>query len=178
IHETLQALLNEARREQRSLQVDDLHDLELLLRPEAEHLQCALRWQVAPPTGHDLPAVAVRQVVLNLTLNALAAAGKRGQVQAWSESSDTHWQVCVANTGPALDQVRLDALTHGTERSADGRLGLGLWITARILHTLGGRLNLRAPLPPELPTVLVASFPLQQLSRLSSVQDDTPTRLA
>jgi len=32
VHETVQALLNEARSEQRPLRADDLHDLELLLR--------------------------------------------------------------------------------------------------------------------------------------------------
>lgn len=175
IHETVQALLNEARREQRNLQAEDLHDLELLLRPEAEHLQCRLLWRVTPPAEQELPAVAVRQVLLNLTLNALAAAGKRGEVDVWSESTATDWRVCVANTGPALDLARLDALTQGSERSADGRLGLGLWITARVLHTLGGRLDLRVPRPPEPPTVLMATFPLQPCSRLAtSVQHETP----
>lgn len=170
IHETVQALLNEARREQRGLQTEDLHDLELLLRPEAEHLHCALRWDVTLPSGPALPAVAVRQVLLNLTLNAMAAAGNRGEVEAWSEFTNTDWLVLVGNTGPVLDHERLDALTRGTERSTDGRLGLGLWITARILHTLGGQLSLRAPQPTGLPTVLVASFPLQPIGDLSTLK--------
>lgn len=174
IHETVQALLNEARREQRIMQAEDLHDVELLVRPEAEHLQCLLRWKVTPPPLLELPAVSVRQVLLNLTLNALAAAGELGEVDVWSESSATDWRVCVANTGPALDQTRLDALTQGSERSADGRLGLGLWITARVLHTLGGRLELRKPFPPEPPTVLVATFPLQPSRRLDPEPRETP----
>ena len=48
-------------------------------------------------------------------------------------------------------------LTHGTERSPQGRLGLGLWITAHILHTSGGRLWL-APSDASLATVRVAEF--------------------
>ncbi|MDR7152856.1 signal transduction histidine kinase [Hydrogenophaga palleronii] len=173
IHETVQALLNEARREQRSLQAADLHDLELLLRPEAEHLRCSFQWRVAPPSHGDLPAVAVRQVVLNLTLNALAAAGARGEVLVWTETTSASWQVCVGNTGPVLSHEKLDALTQGTERTPDGRLGLGLWITARILHTLGGRLELRMARPSEPTTVLCADFPLQQFHLLSTERDDT-----
>lgn len=172
IHETVQALLNEARREQRSLQAADLHDLELLLRPEAEHLRCAFHWRAAPPAHGDLPAVAVRQVMLNLTLNALAAAGTRGEVLVWTETTETSWQVCVGNTGPVLSREKLNALTQGTERSTDGRLGLGLWITARILHTLGGRLDLRSARPSEPQTVLCADFPLKRSQSLGKVADD------
>jgi signal transduction histidine kinase len=159
IHETVQALLNEARSEQRALRADDLHDLELLLRPEAEQLGCAFEWQVALPGRPGLPAVAVRQVILNLVLNAAAAAGKRGRVHVWSAEGERHWYVHVGNTGPVLDETRLAELTAGMRRTADGRLGLGLWITARILHTLGGELTLMRERPTELDTVLIVSFP-------------------
>jgi phosphoglycerate-specific signal transduction histidine kinase len=63
----------------------------------------------------------------------------------------------VGNSGDRLDEARLAALTQGGERSTEGRLGLGLWITARILHTLGGRLRL-ASADRGLATVLVAEF--------------------
>lgn len=171
IHETVQALLNEARREQRSLQAADLHDLELLLRPEAEHLRCSFRWQVALPEQGELPAVAVRQVMLNLTLNAMAAAGPSGEVLVWTEITPMSWRVCVGNSGPVLSSEKLSALTLGTERSPDGRLGLGLWITARILHTLGGRLDLRSPRPSEPSTVLCAEFPIHHSKPFDAVTD-------
>jgi signal transduction histidine kinase len=156
VHGTVQALLNEARSERHPLTGADLHDLELLLRPEAEHLRCRLDWDARLP-GAQLPAVPVRQVLLNLTLNAIAAAGARGRVRVWTVESAGAWQVWVGNTGPALDEARLAALTQGTERAADGRLGLGLWITARILHTVGGRLR-PARADDGFGTVLVAEF--------------------
>jgi signal transduction histidine kinase len=157
VHDTVQALLNEARSERHPLGATDLRDLELLLRPEAEHGGCALAWDVEPPAGRLLPAVPVRQVLLNLTLNAIGAAGRGGRVRAWSRVVDGGWEAWVGNTGAVLDEDRLAALTQGTERSPEGRLGLGLWITARILHTVGGRLRLAAP-EPGFGTVLVAAF--------------------
>lgn len=156
VHETVQALLNEARSESHPLTVADLRDLELLLRPEAEHVRCRLHWRVALPQA-DLAAVPVRQVMLNLTLNAIAAAGEHGEVTAWTRETPDTWQVWVGNSGTPLDADKLAALTRGTERSAQGRLGLGLWITARILHTSGGRLWL-APSDASQATVLVAEF--------------------
>lgn len=167
IHETVQALLKEARSEQRPLQADDLHDLELLLRPEADHLTCRLQWAIVPPTHGHLPAVAVRQVLLNLTLNAMAAAGRQGRVEVWSAETDGYWNVMVGNTGAALDAERVAELTAEAHRSRDGRLGLGLWITARILHTLGGELLLE-PTGAGLDTVLAARFPIPPASQTSN----------
>jgi two-component system NtrC family sensor kinase len=156
VHDTVQALLNEARSERHALTASDLHDLELLLRPEAEHMRCRLDWDARVP-GLELPAVPVRQVLLNLTLNAIAAAGHRGRVKVWTTEEAGAWQAWVGNSGPKLDAARLAALTQGSERAGDGRLGLGLWITARILHTLGGHLRL-APPDDVLGTLLVAEF--------------------
>lgn len=172
VHETVQALLNEARSERHPLTSSDLRDLEVLLRPEAEHVRCRLAWQPAMPQA-DLPAVPVRQVLLNLTLNAIAAAGEGGEVRVWTQDAADTWVVSVGNSGAALDPVKLAALTQGSERSAEGRLGLGLWITARILHTAGGRLRL-APPEAALSTVLVAEFALPPATTASAPLPETP----
>jgi signal transduction histidine kinase len=168
VHGTVQALLNEARSERHPLAESDLHDLELLLRPEAEHLRCRLDWAVRMPSA-GLPAVPVRQVLLNLVLNAIAAAGPRGHVKVWTAEDTGSWQVWVGNTGPVLDASKLAALAQGTERAGDGRLGLGLWITARILHTLGGRLRL-GPSNDTFGTILVAEFE-------TAASDESATRV-
>jgi signal transduction histidine kinase len=170
VHATVQALLNEARSESHPLTEADLRDLELLLRPEAEHARCTLHWSAAMPDGQHLPAVPVRQVLLNLTLNAVGAAGQHGQVRVWSQQVPGGWQVWVGNSGAALDEAKLAALTQGSERSAEGRLGLGLWVTARILHTLGGRLRL-APAIDAMATVLVAEFPGSPMPVLPPVSE-------
>lgn len=156
IHDTVQALLNEARSETHALTDADLNDLDVLLRPEAEHAHCRLDWDVTAPVQAVLPAVPVRQVILNLTLNAIAAAGSRGRVRVWTRDMPDAWQVLVANSGSVLSEAQLAELVHGRERSSQGRLGLGVWITARILHTLGG--SLRLDMHPDFATTLVAEF--------------------
>lgn len=161
IHGTVNALLNEARHELHTLREDDLHDLHVLLHPEAEHLQCALDWWPALPPDAHLPSVPVRQVLLNLTLNAIAAAGVAGRVRVTAGAAAGRWEVRVANTGATLDAGELERLLQGHPRSDDGRTGFGLWITARILHTLGGTLGLAPPADGRaFSTELVATFPL------------------
>lgn len=172
IHDTVQALLNEARSETHVLTASDLHDLEVLLRPEAEHARCRLDWAVAVPAHLALPAVPVRQVVLNLALNAIAAAGAQGRVRVWTRDVPQGWQVLVGNSGNALNAAQLSELVHGRERSAEGRLGLGLWITARILHTLGGGLRLETD--PTFATTLVAQF-VPAAEAMSPTQTDEKT---
>jgi signal transduction histidine kinase len=166
IHSTVNALLNEARRELHELRDDDLHDLYLLLHPEARASGCALDWRVQLPAGSPLPSVPVRQVLLNLTLNAIAAAGAGGRVQVFAEQSDEAWRLRVANTGTTLAAPHFAELIEAQPRSDDGRTGLGLWITVRILHTVGGRLDLATTPANDFATELIATFPLHRPAAL------------
>ncbi|MFN3630338.1 MAG: sensor histidine kinase, partial [Casimicrobiaceae bacterium] len=177
IHESVQALLNEARREQRLLAPEDVHDLELLLKPEADHLRCRLDWCVEAPAGCNLPAVAVRQIVLNLALNALHAAGVNGAVRIWSERHGSEWHIGVANTGLRLDENRLAKQCQGPESHDGGRRGLGLWITSRLLRTLGGRLELRQPVPPW-QTELLAILPAPPAAQPTELDRQHPEHSA
>lgn len=146
VHSTVGALLNEARREVHDLQADDLQDLFLLVQPQADQLGCSLEWSIEAPRGMRLPAVSVRQVILNLTLNAIAAAGYGGSVRLVSAQGADGWAVRVSNTGSALSQLQLDELlVNAGATSSSGRTGLGLWITGRLIHQAGGSLRVEAP---------------------------------
>jgi signal transduction histidine kinase len=161
IHSTVSALLNEARLELHELRDDDLHDVYLLLQPEAQGVGCAISWRVRRPDSGQLPSVAVRQTLLNLCLNAIAAAGDGGRVRVSSSESANAWQVRVANTGAALSAAQFDAMLLGQPQRDGGRAGLGLWVTSRILQTLGGTIELAAQAERDgFATVLVAAFPL------------------
>lgn len=164
IHSTVNALLNEARRELHELRDDDLHDLYLLLHPEAVNADCDLDWQVKLPSAGTLPSVAVRQVILNLTLNAISAAGSGGRVRVYSDTEPGLWRLTVANTGASLEPGVFAQLIQGKSVDDTRRTGLGLWITARILHTLGGSLELDAAgSATPFGTTLVARFPLLKM---------------
>lgn len=161
IHSTVSALLNEARLEVHELRDDDLHDLYLLLQPEAAKAQRRLEWDVRVPKEGPLPSVPVRQVILNLTLNAITAAGDSGLVRVTSVEQPGVWELRVANTGSQLGAEALAGLLQGQHAGDAGRTGLGLWVTARILHTLGGSIGPANDENPEFATTLLARFPIR-----------------
>lgn len=154
--QTVGAVLNEARAGQHPMGAADLRDVHTLLEPVCQRAGVALQWQLAPPAG-AVPAVAARQVLLNLGLNAVQAAGRGGRVGMWAQDRSDAWCVSIGNTGAALAAEDFDALVGGRHWHADERAGLGLWVSARLVADAGGQLRLAAH--PDWATVIEVAFP-------------------
>jgi len=156
VQATVGALLVEARHDSPDLGLSDWHDLRRLVEPQAAARQLALRWRVAGDGGHlpddperaagiwpmPLPAHQVRQLVLNLLLNAIKAAPTGGTVELSAERPAGALRILVANTGapidPELRERLFEPFVAGVE--ADGRRshGLGLWVCYQIVQQLRG----------------------------------------
>ena len=82
IQVTAAALLPRARIEDRPLEVGDLDDVFALTHPAAlrQQVSVVLERNIASPL--QVPSSAFRQVMINLLLNAIKAAGAEGQVKA------------------------------------------------------------------------------------------------
>ena len=138
IRQTLSALLIETRSTNRPLSAADIDDLRVLVQPQAQHKQLHLEWSYPFVDELPLPAAPVRQVVLNLLLNALQAASTRiGLAASRVEGSLV---IRVSNDGrefPAERQARLFEPVVGGEGN-----GLGLWASHQLVTSLGGRISL------------------------------------
>jgi signal transduction histidine kinase len=121
---------------------DDLDDLRLLVTPEAERLGQRLDWAVgvsAEALG-SWPAAKVRQIALNLLLNASAAAGRDGWLALSAGAGPGGGlRLEVSDSGPGLDGEALDRLL--TDRPTRPGGGLGLRVVHDLAAQLGGRIE-------------------------------------
>ncbi|WP_051341129.1 sensor histidine kinase [Azospirillum halopraeferens] len=118
---------------------DDLDDLRFLIGHEAQRRRVALDWRNRLPPG-PLPVdgAAVRQMALNLLLNACRAVPPGGRVALDAAAADGVLILTVADGGPGLPPAMAELLrSRGTAPLPRGG-GLGLWTVARLLERTGG----------------------------------------
>jgi two-component system, NtrC family, sensor kinase len=134
IQETVSALLIETKTQARPLTVADIEDLRLLLKAQTDHRYRTLHWTYRIDTDLPLPAAPVRQIVLNLLLNAVAASESRVEFDAHLEGSCLVFGV--ANDGSEIPPARRKQL-FAPLASTEGH-GLGLWASHQLVTSLGG----------------------------------------
>lgn len=140
IRETVGALLVEARLKSRHLSESDIEDVLVLVLPQVHKKGLHLDWHNALAGEAPLPATLVRQVLINLLLNAVHAADKDGRVGCRVEIEDRTLKVAVANDGKLLSPEQMAHLFEPfSPLSAEGH-GLGLWVTYQIVRQLGGKI--------------------------------------
>lgn len=97
------------------------------------------------PTFVFADAVQIQQVLINLILNALEAmAGARRSaaqgVTIGIVMQEQSAQISVADTGPGIDEHRLDEIFDPFYSSKEDGIGLGLAINRSIIESHGGRI--------------------------------------
>lgn len=144
IQETVSALLVEARADRRVLTQADLDDVRTLAEPRLTRSGVPLTWQVRFEAEASLPAAPVRQLLLNLVLNALDAAGAGGSAAVRVESAGGSLCLEVENTGRPLPPERRDHPFEPFPSPPGGRSGLGLWVCYQIVSQLHGTIEIRS----------------------------------
>jgi signal transduction histidine kinase len=82
----------------------------------------------------------VRQVILNLVLNALAVTPEDGRVKVQLSADDTECTVSVTDQGPGFSSEALANFGTPFYSTREGGTGLGLATSLRIVEDLGGSL--------------------------------------
>ncbi len=118
-----------------------------LLRSDAERRQIELECVPRSATGASGDADQLRQVFMNLTLNALDAAGPGGKVRVENFSDADGSHIYVDDSGPGVASEQRDRLFEPFYTTKAQGSGLGLPISHAIVSQHGGRIELgRSPL--------------------------------
>lgn len=137
IRTTVAALLPQARIEDRPLDPGDLDDVVTLVHAAAAAQSALITARIEVESALRVPSAPLRQVMLNLLLNAIKAAGQHGQIEALLKADGEKVQFCVFNTGPPLTPEQFKE-TLAAESGRDPR-GFGLWVCRELAsHYRGG----------------------------------------
>ena len=136
IRTTVAALVPQARVEDRALQIDDFADVVTLAHPDVAHGNVQLTTQAEVESALRVPSAALRQVMLNMLLNAVSAAGDPGRVHAQLRADADRLVFSVTHAGQTLTQEALEAIVAA--ESGDDPRGFGLWVCREIATQYGG----------------------------------------
>ena len=136
VKETVAALLVEAKVKSRPLNTSDFDDVRVLVSHAIKKQSTQMHWVVTVPDGMALPSTLVRQVLINLLLNAIAASGRSGRVSLQAKTNEAQLVMVVENTGTPMLPEQLARLYEPFTSFSENGNGLGLWICYQIVTQL------------------------------------------
>lgn len=139
IRDTVGALLVEAKLESRAVTREDMEDVHRLAMSDAAGRHIAVQWENGLAAPLPLPATRVRQVLLNLLLNAIEAASATVECRIGVDAEELRF--LVANDGEPLPPGRAERPFEPFASPADRGSGLGLWVCWQIVTQLEGRID-------------------------------------
>lgn len=142
IRETVSALLVESRIENRPLEQSDIEDVRTLVETQRSLMADRIQWHSRISGQVDVPATAVRQILMNLVTNAMTATeGTEGEVVVEVRQEEAMLSIEVTNTGLPIPPDERAHIFEPFHSLHPGGTGLGLWITYQIVTQLHGHID-------------------------------------
>ena len=125
------------------LQIDDvLLDSARFMEPEAERSDVDLQLSRSPGLPLAMADESkLRQVLLNIILNAIQASGPHGEVYMSADHNDSQVRIKIHDNGPGLDKEVMEQVFKPFMTTKKHGTGLGLAICARLVKEMGGTID-------------------------------------
>jgi len=144
IKETVGALLVEASAESHPLTYRDIDDTRTLVSLEASRKHTTILWRNGIKGEINLPSTLVRQILINLMLNAIQAVPPNGTVDCTIQLTEGCLNIQVGNSGAQIEEEVISHLFEPFITGHESGRGLGLWVTYQIVTQLNGNINARS----------------------------------
>jgi two-component system, NtrC family, sensor kinase len=141
IQDTVSALLLESRLESHPLTAQDINDTHTLVTAQAEKRGVVIDWDNRVAKSISLPSTLVRQIVINLLLNAVQSSPAGGRVIALFQLESGQLGITINNNGGPIGEAALEHLFEPYFSTREGGSGLGLWVTYQIVQRLDGEIS-------------------------------------
>ncbi len=142
IRETVSALLVEANPRSHPLTPQDIEDVRKLLLLDVNRKRIDLDWFNGVSQTVLLPSTPIRQILINLSLNAIQATEEGGAVSCRVEIHEEGFSMAVQNEGSEISRDHLNRLFEPFFDEAVGN-GLGLWVTYQLIQQMNGSIDVQ-----------------------------------
>ncbi|MGN2393397.1 sensor histidine kinase, partial [Pelomicrobium sp. G1] len=115
----------------------DLEDIRTLVLSDAHPKGAHLAWDNRIEAPLPLPSTLVRQILLNLLLNATRAVEAGGRIECGIQVVGERLEIRVSNDGAYIPEHEQQYLFEPFFRLSEDGNGLGLWVTYQIVQQLG-----------------------------------------
>ncbi len=144
IKETVGALLVEAKVKNRDLSPEDMDDIRTLIEPQARKRSVTVHWSNDVKTPLGLSSTSVRQLLINLLLNAVQASDEGGEVNVTIAMAGENLRIQVVNSGRVLTEAQTAHMFEPFVTASEPGRGLGLWVCYQITRQLGGSIDVES----------------------------------
>ncbi len=144
IKETVAALLVEARAQTRPFDLNDVADICTLVQPDIAKKHVSFTREIDIIDAQAVSSTLVRQVIINLLLNAFHATQQYGHVHLHIYRDSDHLFIDVRNDGSHIPQDKVSYLFEPFTSLSEGGSGLGLWVIYQIVQQLGGLITVQS----------------------------------
>lgn len=133
------------REEKKQINVSDIQDLELLIAPEARKKQVKIAWHLEGKDAFHADADAIRQIMVNLLLNACKASPPQGTVEITITVSSDEARLSVSDHGAGLPDAILEFLRAPPASSIlPPSRELGISVICTLTQDIGARLSVES----------------------------------
>jgi len=142
IRHTVSALLVQSRGQDRPFTAMDLEDIRALLDSDLQKKRVRFTCRDDMPENLDLPSSDLRQILINLLLNAIHAVPEGGRIELYIVTIENdRFLMEVANEGNEIAGEQLATLF---EPFSGAGMGLGLWVTKQLVERLQGKIEVES----------------------------------
>ncbi len=159
IKDIIAALLVEARLQSHPLTAQDIEDTRTLVLSDVHKKSARFEWENDILETLPLPSTLVRQILINLLLNAIAAVEVQGRVRCHIYRNSASMIVRVENGGQHIPPERMAYLFEPFSSGHEGGHGLGLWVIYQITQQMKGEIMVQSQ-PGQ--TCFVVTLPIKE----------------
>jgi len=141
IKETVSALLVNVNAKDKPLTPIEIEDVFTLVMPKTHNKSITFEWNNGIHNTINISASPVRQVLINLLLNAIEATAPNGSISSHIHTEKNTLIITIKNDGDEMTAEQLEHLFEPFYTTKQSGNGLGLWVTYQIVRNLGGSIS-------------------------------------